>query len=110
MWSNAKFIFLDEYVEKCYHVFVLPQRFGKHLRDGEFRIICSSGSPDPERVKICFFTVARGPVPRDRPRAPVTVVRERPLPNGSGSGDPELQGDEGFDSKTHGEGQALALR
>ena len=30
--------------------------------------LCSSGAPAPERVRIrrfCFFTVARGPVPRD---------------------------------------------
>ena len=40
---------------------------------------------------------------------PTSVVRERPLPNGSESGDPELQGMRS-DSKTHGEGQALALR
>ena len=29
----------------------------------------SSGAPAPERVKTCFFTVARGPVPRDRSMA-----------------------------------------
>ena len=41
---------------------------------------------------------------------PTSVVRERPLPNGSGSGDPDLQKERRSDSKTHGEGQALALR
>ena len=35
---------------------------------------------------------------------PISVVRERLLPNGSGSGDPDLQ------IMQHGEGQALALR
>ena len=88
--------------------------------------------------KGVFFTVARGPVPRDRwdartmardrvshrPTvietrrsllpgciAPTSVVRDRPIPNGSGSGDPDLQG-RGMRSarQTHGEGQALALR
>ena len=53
-----------------------------------------------------LVTVARGPVPRDRPRAPVTVVRERLLPNGSRSGDLDLQAWQAND----GEGQALALR
>ena len=35
--------------------------------------------------------VVRGPVPRDRPRTPVTVVRDRLIPNGSRSGDLALQ-------------------
>ena len=33
-----------------------------------------------------FFTVARGPVPRERSRAPETVVRARLLPNGQERG------------------------
>ena len=56
--------------------------------------------------EVLFVTVARGPVPRDLPRAPVTVVRERLLPNGSRSGDLDLQAWRAND----GEGQALALR
>ena len=82
-----------------------------------------------------LFTVARGPVPRDRPRALVTVVRDRLIPNRSRSG--ELPTENGLyrsagpvprdlptETKNarskgpgrllsrpgHGEGQALALR
>ena len=51
-----------------------------------------------------FLTVARGPVPRECPRAPVTVVRDRLIPNSQHrleTNMPELQtiltyrGDEG---------------
>ena len=70
--------------------------------------------------------VARGPVPRDRATGaetlardrpapygvrPTSVVRERLLPIGSGSGDPDLQGEMRFAGiQTHGAGQARALR
>ena len=80
-----------------------------------------------------FLTVARGPVPRDHPRAPVTVVRDRLISNGSRSGDLDLQRRDKLSVPPrsaalgekrpqlrehgcfllrpgHGEGQALALR
>ena len=53
----------------------------------------SSGAPAPERrigKRTPAWPVARGPVPRDRPRAPETVVRERLLPNGALGGEPCL--------------------
>ena len=56
---------------------------------------CSSGSPDPERTKreAASSTVARGPVPRDRPTYAKTERQPKP-----------------FSQPRHGEGQALALR
>ena len=58
-------------------------------------------------VAFCF--VERGPVPRELHRHDVcfpSVVRDRPIPNGSRSGDLDLQAWREND----GEGQALALR
>ena len=45
----------------------------------------------PAMAQEPFFIVARGPVPRDRPHAPVTVVRDRLIPNRSKSVDLALQ-------------------
>ena len=54
----------------------------------------ASEGPRPTVRGVAFFFVARGPVPRDLHRHDVcfpSVVCDRLITNGSGSGDPDLQ-------------------
>ena len=49
-----------------------------------------SGAGFTRLSRFSRLSVARGPVPCERPRAPKTVVRERLIPNGAWRGEPFL--------------------
>ena len=70
---------------KIYTIFTIPH-------------VCSSGSPDPERIKrkILSEPVVRGPVPRDRPIRAKTERQPGRRVCSSGSPDPERARGEPF--------------
>ena len=101
MWENVKFYFL------CCGF--LGDFSLQSLREINAAFTVARGPVPRDRcitvTRAVFFTVARGPVPRDR--CPPSVGQERLLLTRSGAGAPELRS---FPRSRHGEGQALALR